>query len=146
VSAFEDSGWTWKGPWKMLAREREQGEKPSPVAKYAEGKGAEVTFTFTGTGVVLNGLWKKDGGKAEVYVDGTLHRTIDTWYFWAGEEKWGSFLWHVLNLDQGEHVVRLVSTGEKRPEAEAARVYITGATVFETKPKKNEGMEVASGE
>ncbi len=138
VSVFEDSGWTWKGEWNIRTRGGGRGESPEPVAKYAESPDAEVEFVFTGTGAVLKGLWKKDGGKADVYVDGEFHRSIDTWYFWAGEEKWGSFLWHVLDLAPGRHTVRLVPTGTKRPEAEAARVYITGATIFDNGPKKSD--------
>jgi hypothetical protein len=46
----------------------------------------------------------------------------------------------VLNLQPGDHNVRLVVKGEKRPESAGTRVYITSATVFTTAPKKNESF------
>ncbi|MCE5248655.1 ADP-ribosylglycohydrolase family protein [bacterium] len=132
VSAFDDRGWTWKGKWETF------GDKS---ARYAGDPGAEVTFTFNGSGVVLRGIWKKDGGKADVFVDGNLHRTIDTYYWWAGEEKGGAFLWHILGLVPGDHSVRLVVKGEKKPESEGTRIYLTGATVFKTAKKTNESYK-----
>ncbi len=89
-----------------------------------------MQFTFNGTGVVLQGDWAQDGGKADVYLDGKLHRNIDTYYWWAGEGKGGSFLWHVLNLEPGEHTVKLVVTGEKKADATGARIYLNGAVVY----------------
>ncbi|MEE9571623.1 MAG: hypothetical protein V3W20_01090, partial [Candidatus Neomarinimicrobiota bacterium] len=97
---------------------------------HTDEKGAAIRFTFPGTGVVLIGDWAKNGGKADAYLDGKLHRNIDTYYWWAGEGKPGSFLWHVLNLEEGEHEVKLVVLNEKKAEATGANIYITGATVF----------------
>jgi hypothetical protein len=59
-----------------------------------------------------------------------LHRNIDTYYWWADEGKIGSFLWHVLNLEPGEHTVKLVVTGKKKDKATGARIYISGAVVY----------------
>ena len=127
---FEGPGWDWKGDWETLRGRRWRSENVVPLAKFAGKPGAEVTFTFTGTGVVLRGNWAQDGGKADVYVDGELHRNIDTYYWWAGEGKNGAFLWHVLGLSPGEHVVKLVVMGEKKPEATGTRIYLSGATVY----------------
>jgi len=97
-------------------------------------------MTFSGTGISIEGNWFKDGGIADVFVDGVQHRTIDTWYYLAGQQHTAS-IWHVMNLKPGEHTVKLVVKGEKRPESEGARVYITGANIFKTAPKKNEGFK-----
>jgi len=129
-SALDGSGWDWKGDWETLHVKQWGSENEVPVAKFTDERGAEVTFTFSGSGVVLNGNWAQDGGKADVYVDGKLHRNVDTYYWWAGEGKNGAFLWHVLNLTPGKHTVRLVVTGEKKPEATGSRIYVRSATVF----------------
>jgi hypothetical protein len=102
--------------------------------------GDELEFTFTGTGVSLVGNWFKDGGKADVYVDGKLHRSIDTYYDFAGQQHTES-IWHVLKLQPGEHKVRLVVKGEKRPESAGTNVYITSAVIFKTEPKKSESWK-----
>jgi hypothetical protein len=95
-------------------------------------------FTFSGTGIALRGDWRRNGGTADVYLDGRLHRTVDTYYYYAGEEKHDSFLWHALGLTPGEHTVRLVVKGDKKPESEGTRIHLRGATVFATGRKNSE--------
>ena len=120
-----------------------EGSRPKPglsvpVLTILDEAGAEMTFDFEGTGVVIRGSWKKDGGKADVYVDGELHRSFDTYFWYANQEKDEAFLWHVLNLEPGAHNIRLVVKGEKREISEGARVYITGVTVFKTGKKQSD--------
>jgi len=43
-----------------------------------------------------------------------------------------------MDLKPGEHTMKIVVKGEKRPEAEGSRVYITTAKIFRTDKKKNE--------
>jgi len=136
VSIFEEKAWSFKGKWKAL----EITGRDNQVRKqsmFAEKAGDELEISFSGTGISLVGNWYKDGGKADVYVDGTLHRSIDTYYDFARQQHTES-IWHILNLKPGDHKVRLVVKGEKRPESAGTRVYITSATIFKTAPKKNE--------
>jgi hypothetical protein len=99
-----------------------------------------LEITFEGTGISIEGNWWKDGGKADIYVDGSQHRSIDTYYNFARQQHTAS-MWHVLGLQPGMHIVKLVVKGEKRPESSAARVYVTGARIFKTEPKKNAGYK-----
>jgi hypothetical protein len=107
---------------------------------FAEKAGDELMINFSGTGISLEGNWYRDGGKADIYLDGTLHRTIDTYYDFANQQHTES-IWHVLNLKPGDHTVRLVVRGDKRPESTGSRVYITSATIFKTAPKKNDSWK-----
>jgi len=132
ASVFDNSGWSWKGKWEAFDNKR---------ARFSEERGAEMTFDFTGTGVVIKGCWRKDCGKADFYIDGTMHRTVDTCFQWANQEMNDAFLWHVLNLEPGQHTVKMVVTGEKNPQSEGSRIYLTGATVFKTSTKKNETVK-----
>jgi len=139
VSIFDDKGWSFKGNWRaheVTGRDK----KVTKQSMYSEEGGDEIEITFTGTGISLDGNWYRDGGKADVYVDGTLHRSIDTYYDFARQQHTES-IWHVLNLQPGEHKVKLVVKGEKRPESAGTRVYITSATIFKTEPKKNESYK-----
>jgi hypothetical protein len=138
VSAItEDNAWHFKGGWKE-SKETPWGQKEPITQAMVSGKaGDEASLSFSGTGITLMGNWKKDGGKADVYVDGKLHRTIDTYFFYANQEHNGINLWHVLNLPEGEHTVKLVVKGEKRAEAAGSNIYLTEAIVFKTAPKKN---------
>jgi hypothetical protein len=134
ISVFEP-GWSFKGNWKPF--EVERNNQKTKQSMYAFAKGDELVLEFQGTGISIEGNWYRDGGKADVYVDGKLHRTIDTYYDFANQQHTTS-IWHVMGLKPGTHTVRLVVTGEKRPESKDTRVYITSAIIFDTAPKKNE--------
>jgi len=139
VSVFDKEGWNFKGSWKSYEITGDQNKKVRQ-AMVAEKPGDELEFTFTGTGVSLVGNWYRDGGKADVYVDGKLHRSIDTYYDFARQQHTES-IWHVMNLQPGEHNVRLVVKGEKRPESASTKVYITSAVVFRTGSKKSDSWK-----
>ena len=83
------------------------------------------------------GNWVKDGGKADVFLDGKLNRTIDTYFFWSNQEHYNINLWHAFGLQPGRHAVKLVVKGEKRPESVGTKIYVSEALIFKTAPKKN---------
>jgi hypothetical protein len=140
VSVFDKTGWTFKGSWKPLEVTSEKDKKVTKQSMYAEKAGDELDIDFNGSGMSIEGNWYKDGGKADIYVDGNLHHTIDTYYNFANQQHTVS-IWHVLNLKQGAHKVKIIVKGEKRPESAGKRVYITSATIFRTAPKKNESYK-----
>lgn len=140
ISVFDDKGWTFKGKWAPYETEIWPEKKIVKQAMYAENAGDELEMAFTGTGISIDGNWYKDGGLADIYVDGKLHRTIDTYYNFANQQHTES-MWHILNLQPGDHKVRLVVKGEKRPESAGTRVYITSAIIFRTEEKKNESYK-----
>ena len=137
ISVFDSNGWTFKGAWKLFETTSERDTKVTKQSMYAEKAGDELDIDFSGTGISIEGNWYKDGGKADIYVDGILHRSIDTYYNYANQQHTVS-IWHVLNLQSGNHKIRLIVKGEKRPESASTRIYITSATIFKTAPKKNE--------
>ena len=137
VSVFDKTGWMFKGSWKPFEVTSEKDNKVPKQSMYAEKAGDELDIDFSGSGMSIEGNWYKDGGKADIYVDGNLHRTIDTYYNFADQQHTVS-IWHVLNLKQGDHKIKIIVKGEKRPESAGTRVYITSATIFRTAPKKNE--------
>ncbi len=139
ISVFDKKEWSFKGNWKPF-EVTGRNNRTSLQSIYTENSGDEVEISFQGTGISIQGNWYKDGGKADVYIDGTIHRSIDTYYFFAGQQHTES-IWHVLNLQPGEHKVRLVVKGENRPESEGTRVYITGAKIFKTAPKKSDNFK-----
>jgi hypothetical protein len=139
ISVFDNGQWILKGKWNTHEVNVRGGE-PRKQSLWSDKQGDEIDISFEGTGISIEGNWYKDGGKADVYVDGVLHRSIDTYYNFARQQHTAS-MWHIMNLQPGKHEVKLIVKGEKRPEAEAARVYITGARIFKTAPKKNESYK-----
>ena len=138
ISIFSDSSWKFKGNWQTFKSLPWGKKEPVNQSKYAEKPGDEMEFTFNGTGVTLMGNWVRDGGKADIYLDGRLHSTIDSYFFWSSQEHTDINLWHAFGLQPGEHKVKLVVKGEKRPESQGTRLYVSEALVFKTAPKKNE--------
>ena len=139
VSVFDENVWSFKGKWKPF-EVTGRDKKVTRQSIYSEDEGDELEFVFTGTGISIEGNWYRDGGKADVYVDGMLHRSIDTYYDFAKQQHTTS-IWHVLNLQPGEHKVKLIVKGEKRPESTGTKVYITGATIFKTASKKSDNFK-----
>jgi len=134
ASVFEKGGWDFKGDWATYKPEKAQ-------AMFSSKAGDEAIFTFEGTGVSIVGNWFKDCGKADIFVDGELKRTIDGYFGFANQTHTDMNLYHITNLTQGKHIVRVVVKGEKRPEATAANLYLSKAVIFKTADKKNENFK-----
>ncbi len=139
ISVFDQNAWKFKGAWKPFEI-TESNKNVIKQSMFAERKGDELNFDFNGTGISFEGNWYKDGGKAEILVDGKPDKNIDTYYDFANQQHTVS-VWHILNLKPGDHNVRLVVRGDKRPESAGTRVYITSATIFKTAPKTNESYK-----
>jgi len=136
-TTIEDpEGWQWKGDWQTY--EFDIGFGIGQITgMVCDTKGAEFTLTFNGTGILIMGHWDQDGGKADVYIDGQLDRTIDAYYWVANQGAgfaWtnGAHLYHALDLEPGEHTVRMVVTGEKNERATGTKLYVERAIVYES--------------
>jgi hypothetical protein len=137
ISIFDDSIWTFNGDWQVFKVTTWGKKEPVSQSKFAEKPGDEVVFSFNGTGITLMGNWVRDGGKAAIYLDGKLHSTIDSYFFWNNQEHIDINLWHAFGLQPGDHTVKLIVKGEKRPESLGTRLYISEALIFKTTKKKN---------
>jgi len=140
ISIFEEGKWIFKGDWKVFEQNTQPQNTPVKQSMFSENSGDELILNFEGTGISIEGNWVKDGGKADLFVDGALHRSIDTYYFFANQEHTTS-MWHALNLAPGKHEVKLVVKGEGRPESEGKRIYITKALIFKTADKANQDFK-----
>jgi hypothetical protein len=113
-----DVRWEWKGSWRADRQARITNEK-----------GAEVTVSFNGTGVIVVGPYLPTGGKADVYLDGSLHGTTDV-YPDENSRKGDESVWHAFNLKPGKHTVRLVVRGEPYPGSKGSDIAIEDLVVF----------------
>ena len=141
VSVFEKNNWKCKGIWQTFKEKSGDGKDEKAQSIFSGNVGAEMEFSFEGTGVSLMGNWIKDGGKADVYLDGKLQRSIDTYYHYSDQEHLNVSIWHVFQLSPGKHVMKLVVKGEKRNESLGTNVYITQAIVYHTAPKKSDNYK-----
>ncbi len=81
---------------------------------------ASVTFTFRGTGVDWYTVRDPRQGRAEIYVDGVLVRTVDNY---AANPAFGVTR-PVGGLIDGVHTVRIVVVGAGRPAADGTFVSV----------------------
>ena len=137
VTIFEKGPWKFNGKWEIVSRKARRTNEVANVSQCASKKGDMVEFEFTGTGVSLTGTWDKMGGKADIFVDGTFDRTIDTYFNYNNQQYGNTSIWHKFNLAPGTHKVKVVVKGEKRAESEGTRINLTDALVFITAPKKS---------
>ncbi|MFN8060529.1 MAG: ADP-ribosylglycohydrolase family protein [Vicinamibacterales bacterium] len=120
-----DARWTFTGAWQA---EASSNVRPGTYRTSAE-KGAEARITFDGTGVIVAGRYLPTGGRADVYLDGRLDRTVDA-YPDEDALKTGESLWHAFGLAPGTHTIRVVVRGERFGESTGADVSIEDLIVF----------------
>ena len=116
--ASADPRWKFSGDWK-----------PDHATRIASRKGAEAAIGFEGTGVIVVGPYLPSGGKADVYLDGRMDRTVDV-YPDEPHAKGGESVWHAFGLKNGPHTVRLVVRGEPYGESKGTEIGITDLIVF----------------
>jgi hypothetical protein len=137
IPILKKGAWTFTGNWKTFNRLVGPGETPVAQSLYAENTGDAIEISFAGTGIAIDGNWFKDGGKADVFLDGKFVRTIDNYYFYNDQEHENVTIWHKTGLPDAQHTVKLVVAGKKKPESFGTRLYITKATTYQTAPKKS---------
>jgi GH25 family lysozyme M1 (1,4-beta-N-acetylmuramidase) len=81
---------------------------------------ASATFVFRGTGVDWYTVRGPSQGRASIYVDGVLVRTVDNY---ADVSAPGTIR-SIAGLAEGIHTLRIVALGQARPKARAALVSI----------------------
>jgi len=141
ISVFAKEGVEIKGGWANVSPKDPNKLEATSTAKYSDKAGDEITFTFEGTGVSLVGNWFRDGGKADIFVDGVFKRKIDCYFNYSNQQHENMDLYHITNLAEGKHTIRVVVKGEKRSEASAANVYINEILVFKTADKISESYK-----
>jgi hypothetical protein len=113
-----DARWQFAGDWRA-----------GKNVRIASAKGAQATIRFRGTGAIVTGPYLPAGGKADVYLDGKLDRTVDV-YPDEDSVKNGEAVWHAFRLKDAEHTVRVVVRGEPYPGSKGSEVGIEGLVVF----------------
>ncbi len=86
---------------------------------------SEAAFAFWGTGVELATVHGPDQGRASIFVDGVLARTVDNYAAVTAVQP-RSFTGLVL----GQHELHIVVLGTSRPRSEGTKVAIDSFTVL----------------
>jgi len=120
-----DPRWEWKGTWNPAPAEWRAKEELNVASK----AGSEASIRFNGSGAILTGWYVPTGGKADVFLDGTLNQTVDA-YPDENARKTGESIWHAFGLKSGEHTVRLVVRGEPYPGSKGTDIAVADLVIF----------------
>ena len=82
--------------------------------------GDRITFSYSGTAVRLYGTRMPNGGRADVYVDGSRKGQAD---FYASSVQWRQRVFSAT-LPAGHHVVTVLVTGTHRSASHGSYVYV----------------------
>ena len=96
-------------------------------SKSTAGAGSEASLTFEGTGVGIVGHCSQEGGRAEVYLDGSKVGEIDAW---IPERTHDNDHWHVTGLPAGKHTVRIVTRDDADTRSKGKKLRIDWAVVY----------------
>jgi uncharacterized protein (TIGR03437 family) len=88
--------------------------------------GAGVNFAFNGTAVTWIGYRDQWSGLAQVYIDGALQNTVDTYLNPAQAQ---TPTWSVSGLTPGDHILGIVATGTNDAASGGAWVWVNGFQV-----------------
>ncbi len=119
----QDPRWTFTGDWTDATSVKSGPEK------VASTKGAEAVIEFEGNGVIVVGPYLPNGGKADVFIDGKLDKTVDV----CSDEKLrkgSEAVFHNFFLPRGKHTLRLVVRGEPFGAGEGAEVRVIDLVVL----------------
>ncbi len=120
--AVTDARWTWTGVWTPA----EPATKP---VRRATTSTAEASIGFDGTGAILVGPYLPEGGKADVYLDGTLDSTVDA-NSDEDQGKGSEVIWHRFGLKAGKHTLRVVVKGEAMYAGKGTAIVLEDLIVF----------------
>jgi hypothetical protein len=110
----------YTGRWERRHNTGYRGD----YANATDQKGATATFTFTGSAVAWAGPVGPTRGKAKVYLDGVLQRTVDT--FGASFHA-NNVLYQRTFTSSGKHTLRIVAEGTARRSTVAVDGFIIKA-------------------
>ncbi|WP_160724103.1 S8 family serine peptidase [Bacillus sp. USDA818B3_A] len=96
------------------------------TAKTASTKGSAAELKFTGEGVKVLGSTGSNRGKADIYVDGKLVKTVD---LYSSTTKYKAAIYEAANLSKGSHVIKIVNRGEKAAASSGTSITVDSFVV-----------------
>lgn len=120
--------YTITGDWEDFI----YGGGDEDLYKVSTTPGDVFEIDFNGTGISLMGSYNVDGGNAMAYINGKPLREFNCYHpreagKWAANRQ---HIIHVMNLEEGNHTLRIEVLNEKHPESTGHKIYIERAVIF----------------
>lgn len=121
------SSFTYAGTWTTASNSAFYG---GTLSQTSGGTGTKTTLQFTGQSVGVVGERRKNGGKADVFIDGVNQGVID---FYAGTDQDRRIVFAASGLpptrpDGSAHVLEVRWRSDQNPSSTGRVLYIDGAT------------------
>ncbi|BBI36652.1 CBM35 domain-containing protein [Cohnella abietis] len=84
------------------------------TVNYSASSGSYAQYSFTGIGIQWIGGTNTDHGKADVYIDGILDQTVDTYSTTWNRQK---VLYSKSGLSNGTHTIKIQVRSDKNPSS-----------------------------
>jgi len=141
TTRFEESAATLTpaGAWSEIGSASAGAALSGDRAVFASASGARATFTFTGTGVSWIGLRCEICGFANVFLDGALVGTIDTYA--ASRPSTSEALFTRSGLTSGSHTLAIEATGTQNAASGGANVLVDAFDVEGAAPGGGTGAK-----
>lgn len=125
--SVSDERWNWKGHWEnqTISDHREN----QWISRRTSQKGSEASIKFEGTGAILVGTLLPSGGKAEIYLNEQLNKTVDVFPD-EDNSKYREAVWHAFGLENRVHTIRLVVLGEPYGDSKGSDIALQNLVVF----------------
>ena len=124
ATRFEDASedLAYSGTWVVAKDPAYSGGS----LQYANGAGAAVTASFSGTGLAWIAKKGSAYGKAKVTLDGKTSFTVD---LYGATEEYRAVVWSISSLAAGDHTVKIEWTGTKNGAATATNINVDAVDV-----------------
>jgi len=118
----KDAGVTWTGAWST----NQLNAHIDGSARLSMEPTAKVTVAFTGTGVKWIGYRDEWSGIAEVFLDGRLRATVDTYSTPARAQ---AVLYAVDGLQGGAHTLVIQPTGRRHTASAGSWIWVDAISI-----------------
>ena len=88
--------------------------------KCSSAPNSSVEFSFEGTAIYWRAVHSPQSGRADIYIDGALRKTVDAYS--PRSTSCEQFLYFNTGLTNARHTIKVVVTGKKHAKATGARI------------------------
>jgi len=111
----DDDSIVYSGTWSNIA----DNNAFDRAYKESQTSGDYFEYSFSGSYIGVYGRKASDTGKADIYIDGALQMTIDTY---SSTAKYNELFWSSVYLAPGEHILKVVIVSDKNSSSTGYKV------------------------
>jgi hypothetical protein len=120
---------TYSAGWTHVSNQSYTHGDYDNTESFSNTGGASASFTFDTSAVRFVSVKGSNGGMADVYLDGNMVATVDTYA--PGNKEYEQVLYQAVGLAPGTHTLKVVVKGQRNPASSDAFVSVDGFDAFD---------------